>query len=188
MVKTGHEHVDGMLRGAVGALAGLTAMTLYFRLSQALSNGQDEQADGGRPDPVKRHHGMDDISVAGQKTREDEPSTATVGRIAHETVTGHEPDDERKQKLGQAVHWGYGVLLGGVYGALRADEEAPDLVGGLGYGVAAWALGDEVMVPLLGLAEGPTAHGIGTHAKSLGAHLVYGAATSTATHALKRVM
>jgi hypothetical protein len=186
MLGTGNERVDGLLRGAVGSLAGLAAMGLFFKAAAALnggSNGQ-ERAEG----PIESHDELDDISIAGQQSREDEPATDTIGRLAYEAVEGHEPSDETRQKLGQAVHWGYGVLLGGLYGALRTDATTPDLVGGLGYGAAAWALGDELMVPLLGLAEGPTAHSWSEHATALGAHLVYGAATSSATQALKRVM
>jgi hypothetical protein len=44
------------------------------------------------------------------------------------------------------------------------------------------------MVPLLGLSKGPTANGAASHAQALGAHLVYGIATSGATHALRRVL
>lgn len=183
------ERVEGLVRGALGAVAGLAAMGLYFRASQALSSGSNGEARGEDGEgPTERRDGLDDISLAGQKGREDEPATETVGRLAYEAVVGEEPDERTRQRLGQAVHWGYGILLGGVYGALRPDEELPDLLGGLGYGAAAWALGDELMVPLLGLAEGPTAHGWSDHANALGAHLVYGAATSAATQALKRVM
>ena len=183
------ERIDGLLRGAVGSVAGLAAMALFFRATKALSRGQDEGSDDGRSgDFIERHEALDDISVVGRQAEEGEPSTEAIGRIGYETVTGEEPDEETKHRLGQAVHWGYGILLGGVYGALREEADAPDLLGGLGYGTAAWAIGDELMVPLLGLAEGPTSHGWTDHAKALGAHLVYGAATSTATHALKRVM
>lgn len=202
------EHLDGMLRGAIGSVAGLAMMGLYFRAAQAISNGSDrsgeeagEQAgeqgreqggeqggDGRGGDPVERHEALDDISVVGQQSREDEPATESVGRIAYETVTGDEPEEDTRQKLGQAVHWGYGILMGGVYGALRPEADAPDLAAGLGYGTALWVLGDELMVPLLGLSEGPTAHSIPDHAMALGAHLAYGATTATATQALRRVM
>lgn len=190
MARIGNGQVEGLLRGAVGSLVGLAAMGLFFRVVGALGGagegeaGESEGREGsdGRPGP------LDDISIAGQETREHEPATETVGRLAYETVAGDEPDEEMRQRLGQAVHWGYGILLGGVYGMLRTDADAPDLVGGLGYGTAAWVLGDELMVPLLGLAKGPTAHSWSDHAKALGAHLVYGAATSSATQALKRVM
>jgi uncharacterized membrane protein YagU involved in acid resistance len=180
--------LDGLVRGAVGSLAGLLAMALFFRGARAWaerwqgSAAEEERADDGD------EGALDDISVAGQKTREDEPATEMVARLGYETVAGDEPDEETRRRLGQAVHWGYGILLGGLYGALRSRAEGPDLLGGLGYGTAAWLLGDEIMVPMLGLARGPTAHPWSDHAMALGAHLAYGAATSTATQALKRLM
>lgn len=184
-----NERLDGLLRGAVGSVVGLAAMGLFFKAAERLSssNGSDGQGEGHQ-DLIERQEALDDLSVVGQQAEEDESATEAVARIGYHAVTGDDPDEERRRKLGQAVHWGYGILLGGAYGALREDADAPDLLGGLGYGTAAWALGDELMVPMLGLAEGPTAHGWTMHAKALGAHLVYGAATAGATHALKRVM
>ena len=188
MLSTGSERVDGMLRGAVGSVAGLAAMGLFFRATRALSNGGGSGNGESEEGPIEDRHGLDDISLVGRQSREEESATATIGRLAYEAAEGREPDEQMKQKLGQAVHWGYGVLLGGLYGALRTDVESPDFLGGLGYGAAAWVIGDELMVPLLGLAEGPTAHGWTEHAATLGAHLVYGAATSSVTQALRHVM
>lgn len=184
------ERVDGMVRGALGSLAGLAAMGLFFKAAQAFSNGSGDSPEAGeeKEDIIERQDALDDISVVGDQSREGESATATVGRIGYTAVAGEEPDEETRQKLGQAVHWGYGVLVGGVYGALRPEADTPDLAAGLGYGTALWVIGDEIMVPLLGLSEGPTAHSVPDHAKALGAHLVYGAATATATQALKRVM
>lgn len=187
MIRTDKQHLDGLLRGALGSLAGLTAMALFFKVTQAVSGGGGNGADDGEG-ILERHDGLDDISVAGQQTREDEPATATVGRLAYDAAAGHEPNEETKQKLGQAVHWGYGVLVGGIYGALRPSAPMPDLAAGLGYGTALWLIGDEIMVPLLGLAEGPTAHSIPDHATALAAHLAFGAATASATQALRHVM
>lgn len=190
-MKLADDRLDGFLRGALGSLAGLAAMGLFFRAAGAIGgNGQSEEQGDGQDgqDFIERQEALDDISVVGQQAEEDESATEAVGRIAFHEATGHDPDEETRQRLGQAVHWGYGILLGSLYGAMREDAEGPDLLGGLGYGTAAWVIGDELMVPLLGLSEGPTAHGWTDHAKALGAHLVYGAATSSATHALKRVM
>lgn len=185
------ERFDGLLRGAVGSVAGLAAMAIVFKAAETL-NGSDGRADGNgeaeEGDFIERHHALDDIAVVGQQAEEDEAATEAVGRIGFETVAGHDPDEQLKQRLGQAVHYGYGVLLGGVYGAMREDAEGSDLLGGLGYGTAAWVLGDEIMVPLLGLSEGPTSHGWKTHATALGAHLAYGAATAGATQALRRMI
>ncbi len=186
MARIDSDHMNGMLRGALGSLAGLAVMGLFFRASQALSNGEGQGSD--EEDIVERQDALDDIAVSGRQAREDEAATAALGRIAYHTATGDEPDEKAKEKLGQAVHWGYGVLVGGLYGALRPAADVPDLVAGLGYGTALWVLGDEIMVPLLGLSAGPTAHSIPDHAKALGAHLAFGAATATATQALRRVM
>ncbi len=179
------EHIDGMLRGALGSLVGLAVMGLFFRAVGALSGDPEET---GNRDPLEEQDELDDISIAGQKTRNDEPATETIGRLAYEKATGHEPEEVVRHRLGHAVHWGYGVLVGAIYGAMRPEADAPDLMVGLGYGTALWVIGDEVIVPVLGLAKGPTAHSIPDHAKGLGAHLVYGAATATATQALRRVM
>jgi putative membrane protein len=180
------ERLLGLARGAVGSIAGLLAMRLVFEAAGALRphSGSGEEREG----PIERRDELDDIALGEIESREDEPATATIGRLAHEAVLGAEPDDARKAKLGQVVHWGYGVLMGGVYGATRPHAGLPDLAAGLGYGTALWALGDELMVPLLGLARGPTAHDWATHATGLGAHLAFGAATATATQALRRVM
>jgi hypothetical protein len=179
----GNHHLDGLIRGAVGSLAGLAAMGLFMKVGGRIVNGGN-----GETDSLQRHDALDDISLVGPQAEPDEPATEAVGRIVHEAVTGHDPDAEMKRRLGTAVHWGYGILLGGAYGAMRNGAEGADLLAGLGYGTAAWAIGDEVMVPMLGLAEGPTAHPWSDHLLALGAHLAYGAATAGATQALKRVM
>ncbi len=178
----------GLVRGSIASIAGLAAMGAYFRVVAALSNDDPEQGRGA--DDESEEKALDDISIAGLKTREEESATQTVGRLAHEAVIGEEPDADRAEKLGQAVHWGYGILVGGLYGAIRdaRAREGLDLGAGLGYGAVLWLLGDEVAVPALGLAKGPTAHPPGTHATTLGAHLVYGAATSVANRILCRVM
>lgn len=180
------ERLYGLARGALGGLAGLLAMRLVFEAAAALRSGRGDGAES--EGPVESRDALDDIAVAGIESREDESATAALGRLVHEAVLGDEPDEERKARLGQAVHWGYGVLMGGVYGAIRPRAELPDLAAGLGYGTALWALGDELMVPLFGLSEGPTAHHWTTHAAGFGAHLAYGAATATATQALRRFM
>lgn len=182
------ERFDGLLRGAVGSVAGLAAMALFFRAAEKL-NGSNGAAGGtGEEGFMERQDALHEVSVVGEQAEEDEAATEAVARIGYQAAAGHDPDERLKQRLGHAVHYGYGVLLGGVYGAMREDAEAPDLLGGLGYGTAAWVLGDEITVPLLGLAEGPTSHGWKTHATALGAHLAYGAATAGATHALRRMI
>ena len=183
-----------LARGTLASIAGLVAMDLYFRAMKSLKERREQGEEGrgsgrGRVSSASRgeEHALDDISLVGQQSKEGEPATVAVGRIAYEKVTGREPDREQGARLGKAVHWGYGLAVGSLYGLLEPRFDR-DLSAGLGYGVALWLLGDELAVPALGLAKGPTAHPPTVHAQALGAHLVYGLATSAATKVLHRVM
>lgn len=168
------------LRGAVASVAGLVAMDLYHRALKRMA------APGQQQKKKKTEGALDDISVAGVQSQMDEPSTETAARLAFESVTDREPSRHTRQRMGQAVHWLYGIGVGALYGALRSRFPSSPVVAGLGYGTALWVLGDEIAVPVLGLAHGPTAHRPAVHAQSLGAHLVYGLATAAATRALSR--
>src|SRR5690606_32494294 len=175
-----------MVSGVLGAVAGLLAMGYYWQNVAPLVREQEEgEGEPAYPPDLQ----LDDISLFGKQYRGDESSTDALGRMAYSWLTGAEPQsDEAKAMLSELVHWGYGLLQGGVYGVLRADAGFPDLSGGIGYGVLLWAAGDELAVPLLGLQSGPTAAPPLQHANRLGAHLFYGAATAVATQLLRRVL
>lgn len=178
--------LSGLVRGVLGGVAGLLAMRLATEAGRALAgDGGDEGGGGGA---IERSEALDDVAIGELRTREGEPAPATLGRLAYRAVEGSEPDEDTRRRLGRAVHWGYGVLMGGAYGAVRPDAEIPDTTVGLGFGLALWLVGDEIVVPLLGLAGGPTAHRWTDHATALGAHLVYGATTAAATQALARAI
>jgi hypothetical protein len=164
-----------MALGAAGGAVGVLAMTLYWKTATAIRGDDPRSLSHEKPDA------LDDIAIAGQQHEEGEPSTAAAGRLVHEAVTGEEPDEERKRKLSNAVHWGYGVAMGTAYALLRRRSGAPDAEGGLALGAMLWAVGDELAVPLLGLSRGPTAYPMAQHAHRLGAHLAYGLAVSSAT-------
>lgn len=168
--------------GAVGGVVGTAAMQLYWNAATALA-GEDPRSWTKEDAP----HTLDEMALAGQHHEEGESSTAAVGRTTYEVATGEEPPEETKTALSQTVHWGYGTTMGGVYGALRGQRDGLDTSGGLAFGTALWALGDELMVPLLGLSKGPTAFPLAQHLHRLGAHLAYGLAAAAATqggHAL----
>lgn len=173
--------VLGMIGGAVGTLAMDYASK---RLEPLLGGGDDDSQNGSGS---SRQHPLDDIAVAGQHHRDDESSTAALGRMAYGAVAGHRPDKETKSSLSGGVHWAYGVLQGGVYGALRGDADAPDWEGGIAFGTGLWLLGDEVVVPMLGLQDGPTAYAPETHLNRALIHLVYGVTTAVTTHVLKEL-
>jgi len=170
-----------MLHGAVASLAGVLAMDMYTRAMKKFV------APNKPPRKRSRKRGaLDDISAVGMQARKDEPSTETVARLAYKAVADEELTKQTRERMGQVVHWVYGIGVGAIYGALRSRFPSSPMIAGLGYGTALWLLGDEIAVPVLGLSKGPTAHAPAVHAKSLGAHLVYGLTTAAATRALSR--
>ena len=174
-----NESLKGIVFGAVGGAVGTYMMSYYWKAAEAL-HGHDPLALTREEPP----HTMDDISVVGDQTEGEEGSTAAVGRLLHETVTGEEPSDEKKSTLSEGVHWSYGVAVSSLYGAIRRRRSMPDAAGGAVFGTALWALGDELMVPLLGLSKGPTAYPIEQHVHRWGAHIFYGIVAAATTQAL----
>lgn len=167
--------LKGFVLGGLGGAAGVLAMRLYWQAATALE-GEDPRT-LTRDDAAS--HPLDEVGVVGQLHQPDESSTAAVGRIAYEALTGDEPESpELKEALSYGVHWTYGIMLGGLYGAVRGHADPPDTPGGLVFGTAAWLIGDELMVPLLGLSKGPTVYPPKQHTHRLGAHLAYGLAVS----------
>lgn len=131
---------------------------------------------------------LDEIALVGPYHREEESAPQTAARVLYRKARGREPDEETRMELATRLHWAQGMAMGGLYGLFRGDRrEGLDLTGGLVFGAAVWLAADELAVPLLGLSRGPTAHERAEHLQGLGAHLVYGAATSIAAQALSRM-
>ncbi|MBW3535313.1 MAG: hypothetical protein KY453_08880 [Gemmatimonadetes bacterium] len=183
--------------GMAGGVLGTMAMNRFWQaLAAALPDDEEaeraeeqrRESSGDGPDTEEREGPLDDISVVGPFNREEESAPETMGRVAYTKLYGEEPSDETRGTRATEIHWATGLALGGLYGLLRGDaRDGLDLGGGLLFGAGAWLMNDEVLVPMLGLSDGPTAQEPAEHVKALGAHVVYGLATAAATQALERV-
>jgi hypothetical protein len=179
-----HARLKGCLAGLTGGAAGTFAMGLYMKGMQKIRKEKSHLSQEKSGGSAKEH----DVSLVGRQHLQGENAAVAVGRILYEKIRHREPDEQTRNKLGSVVHWGYGIKMGGAYGLIRGRKPKLDLLGGLAYGAALWAIGDEMAVPLLGLAEGPKAYPKSLHAETFGAHLVYGVATAAATQLLERVI
>lgn len=123
-----------------------------------------------------------------QDVKEQDDATVEVAKVISEGVFGHELQESEKKPAGAAVHYAFGTMSGGLYGALA--ELTPQVTSGAGipFGAAFWLLADEISVPLLGFAKGPTEYPVSTHAYSLASHLVYGVTAEVSRRALRQVM
>lgn len=108
---------------------------------------------------------------------EDEDATRKLAQKLARNTIDRPLSKEELAVAGPVVHYSYGTLMGGVYGALAERSGAVRSLGGVTYGTLLWAAGDEVAVPLFGLSRPSAEFPPSTHAQALAAHVVYGMTT-----------
>ena len=94
---------------------------------------------------------------------------AGLGRKAHQVV---------HHLVDQAMHTGYGATLGVGYALMTGGRSRGFAARGLGYGVATWAFGSLLLLPLLRAKQAAWNKRPSENAVDLVAHLVFGAATA----------
>ncbi len=173
----------GFVVGFLGGIAGTVVMGGYWKLETAL-HGSDPRAMTTGEGP----HPLDDISLVGTHHEAEESSTAAIGRIVYTIIAGKPPKTgETKNLLSYLVHYGFGALQGGFFGAATGKNSVRDVTSGLAFGTAVWLVADELSVSLLGLAAGPGSAPPTQHAHRWFAHVVYGLTTSSVTTLLRRL-
>src|SRR5258706_1214533 len=98
---------------------------------------------------------------------EGENATGKVAERVSEGIFHHRLSNGQKKWAGPAVHYTYGALVGGLYGALAERARPVRALAGVPYGAALWFLGDEVAVPALRLFQGAQPHPPSNHCPSL---------------------
>jgi len=121
-------------------------------------------------------------------TAEQDDATVETAKAISEKVFGHELQESEKKPAGAAVHYAFGTLSGGLYGALAEVTPQVTTAAGVPFGAAFWLLADEVAVPLLGLSKGQTEYPPSTHAYALASHVVYGVTAEMSRRALRHVL
>ena len=111
----------------------------------------------------------------------------TTGRVAYTLLQGKaSPKPVPSQRFGELAHWAIGVFLGIMYGATRTSTLPRDFAGGFFYGIRLW-LGDEILLPLLGLRTSPTRFSKKQHFTLLTCYWVYSFVTANTTRLLYRL-
>lgn len=145
---------------AAGLVAGLVAAAAMDLFQRGVTKLQDSDSSG-------------------------ESATTRAADAASEAATGEPVPEPRKAAAGQAVHYGFGALLGMGYGVLAEYWPPATTAAGAPFGLAAAALFDEAAVPLAGLGDALWKAPAATHAYSAASHLVFGTAAE-ATRRLAR--
>ncbi len=152
-----------------GALAGAAATWVMGQVT-TLMYGHEEKAARAREDSARG--GKTAYGVAAEK-------------LAH--AAGVELSDDARKQSGQAIHWTLGIATGAAYALMRKRWPATAAVKGLPFGAAFFLIVDEAANALLGLTPGPMACPWQAHARGLGGHLAYAAATEMVLEGLDKV-
>lgn len=165
----------GLVAGMIGGAAGSWLMHHMDDLSSAHkepSAAEGHQAEARAATAASGGGGAQQAKEKAQGGGED--ATVKVAETVSREFFDHPLTPGQKKVAGPAVHYGYGMLVGGLYGALAEVWPNAKIGFGMGYGVALWFLGSEAAVPALRLSPPPTQLPPEKHADSLAAHVCYG--------------
>lgn len=153
----------------IGAAAGVAAVWIMDRVDNF--NFRHEDAAAHRQTVAVRPEGQP-------------PAQAMVSQIAQRT--GHSLSRERIDRIGKGAHYMIGAAPAMLYSLLGARYPAITRGRGAVFGLAMFALQDELMNPVMGWSAKPKAYPWQAHARGLVGHLVYGLAVDAAVRVLKR--
>ncbi|HEY6448017.1 MAG TPA: DUF1440 domain-containing protein [Acidobacteriaceae bacterium] len=180
--ENGRHVLRGILAGAGAGLAASWAMNVLMsgpgqKLHEALES-EDEKANERVQELQREQRG---------EPKEDATMKAADALVAKATG-GQHLSMEGKQKGGPIVHYGFGALVGGLYGGLAEYSGAVKIGFGTAFGGALFAGADLVAVPALKLSPPPSEWLASSLATPFAAHLVYGATTELLRRVLRAVL
>ena len=175
--------LKGMVAGLAGGLIASWTMNQFQAALTRMAEGKEKSHGAQSMQPAEGSQGE-----PAQDTAEQDDATVETAKAISKTVFHHELQESEKESAGAAVHYAFGTLSGGLYGALAEVTPQVTTAAGLPFGAGFWLLADEISVPLLGLSKGPTEYPVSTHVYSLASHLVYGVTAELGRRAVRQVL
>lgn len=158
----------GIVAGLVGGLVASWLMDIYIEgAGQTLQRAQQT---------TEERQNADRQAVEQAGVPREDATMKTAGALV-KAVTGRELSYEEKKTAGPIVHYAFGALMGGAYGALAECSETATSGSGTAFGLALFAGADLVAVPALNLSGASGEYPISSYTAPFTAHLVYGIAT-----------
>lgn len=170
--------VRGVLAGAAGGLVASWVMNVFIEgPGHALQTSLQTEEEKKQSDSLSR----EEEDKGGVK----EDATMKAADALVEYVSGRHLSLAGKQKGGPVVHYGFGTLMGGLYGGCAELTDAARAGFGTAFGTTLFVVADMVAVPALHLSAPSPELTASTVAPPLAAHLVYGATTELIRRALR---
>jgi putative membrane protein len=140
------------------------------RLSQTTGDGLD--AAQRRSGHAAAWSGRSQDQASGET-----PATVKTADLAASATAGRHLWQSEQDVAGPLMHYGFGIAVGAVYGALAETRPEVTRFGGVPFGLGVWASADEVAVPAAGLSAAPWDRPLRAHSYSMLSHAVYGLTT-----------
>lgn len=173
----------GMVAGLAGGLVAAWTMNQFQAAWTRIAEGSEKSHGAQSMQPSEGSKGDQRLDV-----QEQDDATVETAKVISRNVFGHELQESEKEPAGAVVHYAFGTVSGGLYGALAEVSPQVTAAAGLPFGAVFWLMADEISMPLLGLSKGPTAYPVSTHVYSLASHLVYGVTAELSRRALRQVL
>ena len=182
--------LKGMIAGVAGGLVASWVMNQFQALLSRAPHGVERPHGAQSLQRGSPRHGVARELQKRGRDREEDTAAVRTAVVVSERIFGIELADRKKKKeiAGAVVHYAFGVVTGGAYGALAELKPATTTGAGLPFGVAVWLIADEIVVPALGLSKPPTKYPLSTHASSIASHLVYGLTTEIVRREVRRAL
>jgi hypothetical protein len=164
--------LGSLARGLAAGALGSAVQTLFFDVSRRI-HVEPAPAKGAFSPP--------------EEAQRDESASETIARRFVMGMMARGPLDEEAKKRGAAVvHYATGAAFGAAWALTR--ESFPSLrgpLGVIGFSVATWMVGDNLLLPALHVSGPMSAYPLETHAYAWAAHLVFAAATAATYETLR---
>ena len=130
----------GLLSGLACGLAGTAAMTL-FQLAWTSTKSRMQRTASSTRSP----------QCAGE-SQQDEPSTVKLAHLISKGLRHRPLKESDKELASYMVHFGFGTVMGGLYGISSEYLPIANLGHGLVHGIGLWAGADAIVLPALGFS------------------------------------
>ena len=180
--------LKGLAAGLAGGLVASVVMNQFQKICAKLS-GEEERSHGAQSlQQGSPHHGAGRMLEERGSDDAQDDAAERLANVASVGVFDHELTKSEKAAAGTALHYAYGISMGGFYGA--AAELAPVVTtcAGVPYGAMIWLTADEGVVPALGLSKSASEYPLSIHAYALASHLVYGLTVEIVRGAVRRAL
>lgn len=176
---------DSIVKGAlIGAAAGLAAGFVMTQFQKVWSASQKEITRHQQKDEQPKHRREAQQSNSGRKA---DDATVKVANKVSKAVFNKALTRQQKKIAGPAVHYGFAVAMGALYGAFAEVTDLTTSGFGTLFGTMLFIGADELAVPALKLSPPPQEVEIDKHVYGWVSHLVYGATLEGSRRALNKL-